>query len=293
MDQISINGQLFDLPVRGPAGPDGNPIGTVISFMGTKAPYGYLVCDGSTYTINQYPALAMFFKDQFGKADYFGSEGEGTFKVPDMRNLFLRGYHGEADEQLSGNIGEKQEATEHPYVYSGTSIVVNHQVSPINEDYVNKQNMPSTAIYAYTGTTYESHPYLYTSRPINMAVLYCIKAYKPEDTYSDEEICIGTWLGKPLYRKCIESVTPGAAGWNTLLTIPGGMNVEKMIQIYGYLVRGSTSVSSCFTSYPSYEMNMNYNVIPGSADRIDIWLVNNSICNLPLMVIMEYTKTTD
>ena len=47
---------------RGPAGPDGSPIGTVISFMGSAAPEDYLVCDGGVHNIAEYPDLAEFFQ---------------------------------------------------------------------------------------------------------------------------------------------------------------------------------------------------------------------------------------
>ena len=41
--------------IPGPQGPDGNPTGTVISFMGTAAPEGYLACDGTAHSIEDYP----------------------------------------------------------------------------------------------------------------------------------------------------------------------------------------------------------------------------------------------
>ena len=55
---------------RGPSGPDGNPLGTVISFMGLTAPDGYLACDGAVYNIADYTELAFFFKAQFGAENY-------------------------------------------------------------------------------------------------------------------------------------------------------------------------------------------------------------------------------
>lgn len=70
---------------RGPAGPDGNPTGTVISFLGTSAPEDYLTCDGTAYNISDYPELADFFRQQFGAANHFGGDGTATFAVPDMQ----------------------------------------------------------------------------------------------------------------------------------------------------------------------------------------------------------------
>lgn len=78
---------------EGKPGADGNPIGTVISFIGKTAPDGYLLCDGGVYEISAYPRLAGFIKEQFDSFGYFGGDGETTFAVPDLRNLFLDCLH--------------------------------------------------------------------------------------------------------------------------------------------------------------------------------------------------------
>lgn len=93
---------------KGDPGADGAPIGTILSFMGTSAPIGYLICDGTIYDITAYPLLADFINTQFGNYNYFGGNGTTTFAVPDMRNLLVRGYHGEVEEQLSGDIGKNK-----------------------------------------------------------------------------------------------------------------------------------------------------------------------------------------
>ena len=202
---------------RGPAGPDGNPIGTVISFMGTNAPKDYLVCDGASYNVADYPNLAAFFAEQFGEANHFGGDGTTTFAVPDMRNLFLRGYHGGAEEQLSGEIGERQEATQIPYtlgqVSSGTiyKVITNFSGHTQNNFVRAEAENPDKLIYPktsfYQGVSVESKNITnfndtnsviyYLSRPVNMAVLYCIKAVESvpaESVYSAEETRIGTWI---------------------------------------------------------------------------------------------------
>lgn len=170
---------------------DGNPIGTIITFMGVKAPSGYLVCDGQTYRVDTYPDLADFFRQQFGNAGYFGGDGEDTFAVPDMRNLFLRGYHGEAEE-LSGDIGQVQAGTEIPTILgSGGSapklqyLTVNAADNSVPKNSDNKINAltglyqkfvaegAAPAYWPDVNGLYGTH---YTARPVNMAVLYCIKA---------------------------------------------------------------------------------------------------------------------
>lgn len=183
---------LYAIPERDCMPADANgavPTGAVIGFMALSAPDGYLLCDGSICNISEFPRLATYLEKQFGLANYFGGNGTTTFAVPDMRNLFLRGYHGTAGEQLSGNVGLKQEATSHSGVMSG--IRTDGSLSLFSEskgtigDYNSAKN-PDTRVYAtqngYVNTgkntvsqTSDINLYSYTSRPVNMAVLYCIK----------------------------------------------------------------------------------------------------------------------
>lgn len=195
--KIVIDGQEVTIPSgEGGGGSGGNPVGTVISFMGTSAPTGYLVCDGAEYEIAAYPALANFFEQQFGTKNHFGGNGTDTFAVPDLRNLFLRGYHGQAEEKLSGEIGAKQSGTQHPTVFQAFAgdfqaavAVINGKketVPPENvDDYQEKNDSWGRIGFAvnnfapYGGQNVVGGKSLgkrYTARPANMAVLYCIKA---------------------------------------------------------------------------------------------------------------------
>lgn len=177
---------ISSIPTGGSSG--GNPIGTIISYMGTSAPAGYLVCDGSVYHISDYPVLSAHISEQFGQAKYFGGNGTTTFAVPDMRNLFLRGYHGTA-AALSGNIGAKQEGTIFPDMgatpsSSGKGGLYVGQPDPAVGNF--PQNKDTSVGYGSTKTSRANGSYslitdwlagkTYTARPVNMAVLYCIKA---------------------------------------------------------------------------------------------------------------------
>lgn len=192
---------------QGSSSLSGNPIGTIISFMGKTAPDDYLICDGTEYSIEEYPELAAFFLKEFGEKNHFGGDGETTFAVPDMRNLFLRGYHGEAEEQLSGEIGEKQEATLHPniihdginsnIVMFNTKGAYNLQVNPDSES---NEQANSNWIGMNVDLNSSTSKY-FTSRPINMAILYCIKAVAGQRTpqvYTCDSVPVGTimiWSG--------------------------------------------------------------------------------------------------
>lgn len=157
-------------PVTG----DGTPIGTVIAYMGTKVPLHYLACNGAVLNIADYQVLSNQILDEFGAVNYFGGDGIATFAVPDLRNEFLRGYHEESAEQLSGEIGIHQEATRIPFINTGTGVAFHRHALVAEAD---KNHDISTDTAHYTGSIAQSlsGPTTYTSRPTNVAVLYCIK----------------------------------------------------------------------------------------------------------------------
>lgn len=155
-----------------------NPTGTIISFMGLIAPNGYLICDGSELNIAEYGDLATHFETQFGTKNHFGGDGTTTFALPDLRNEFLRGYHGDASEQLSGEVGIHQDATLHVNLGASTSD------SGIYSHKNGGTKNPDTKVTPYdTGHSINTPASWaandgykhYTSRPTNVAVLYCIK----------------------------------------------------------------------------------------------------------------------
>lgn len=166
---------------------NGNPVGTVISYMGTKVPKHYLACDGTVLNITDYPALSEQIKDEFGTVDYFGGDGTETFAVPDLRNEFLRGYHGDATDQLSGDVGRHQDATQVPiafpysngqvYTFSVDFEKINSANGIMNEDrnlYNDSRVYKNIPLDGVTTTTSRGI-YAYNVRTTNMAVLYCIK----------------------------------------------------------------------------------------------------------------------
>ena len=65
------------------------PIGSVLSYVGTTAPQGWLICDGSPVSRQQYPALFVIMGTSHGSGD-----GSTTFNLPDYRGRFLRGVDG-------------------------------------------------------------------------------------------------------------------------------------------------------------------------------------------------------
>lgn len=173
---------------------ESSPIGEIISYMGNTAPEHYLICDGAEYTIDTYPLLEKHFVDQFGSVNFFGGDGETTFKVPDLRGEFLRGTgtNTKAQQGSGADVGVHQFGTKHiysaveinqqdPYVlYADSSINSYCDLKPDRVDYsITSLNTSRTkfipgGLRTITGTSKTNIKY-YTSRPNNTAVLYCIK----------------------------------------------------------------------------------------------------------------------
>ena len=80
------------------------PIGAVMDFASTFAPYGWLLCDGSIYPISTYPKLAAVL------GGIYGGDGTTTFAVPDCRGRVTAGVGTTTDlgGYLSGfSLGQK------------------------------------------------------------------------------------------------------------------------------------------------------------------------------------------
>lgn len=168
---------------------DGNPTGTVISYMGNNVPAGYLSCDGTVYNISDYQALADQIKNEFGSYNYYGGDGTDTFAVPDLRGEFLRGTgtNSHANQGSGANVGAHQDATEIPKIMLNSTDnniyfqnAMNQQYSHYikqDSDLDTSQGVKNTGYYVTTNGTFDatgttSH---YTTRPTNTSVLYCIK----------------------------------------------------------------------------------------------------------------------
>jgi len=69
----------------------GVPIGAIVPYAGSNAPFGYLLCDGSELEIAKFPKLFDIVGTSFnGTAPL---QGINTFRLPDLRGRFALGRH--------------------------------------------------------------------------------------------------------------------------------------------------------------------------------------------------------
>ena len=143
----------------------------------------------------------------------------------------------------------------------------------------------------------------YSTRPINTSVLYCIKAIDGGEIYTTDERVIGTWIdGKPVYQKTFVNTLPVVTSDFTDVTkdISIGASLESVCNIFGYVNNNGSAFpfpvivkeidNFFFTKITAVRTNT---ATTGSSNVIT--LSNNRIyfSNVPVVITIQYTKTTD
>lgn len=72
------------------------PSGSIINYAGSSDPSGWFICDGRAVSKDEYGDLWKAIGTSFGEDD------SSSFKIPDLRNYFVRGLNGDR------NIGDVQ-----------------------------------------------------------------------------------------------------------------------------------------------------------------------------------------
>ncbi|MHC3826590.1 phage tail-collar fiber domain-containing protein [Pseudomonas sp. G3-19] len=159
------------------------PVGAILAFpTGIVAP-GYLELDGSVQSIATYPDLAAFLSTTYNRGD----EGSGNFRLPESRGEFLRGWDHGRGVDAGRTLGSWQKGTLQSFDPSN----VNPAVSGLWHNTASDADIgklhgldPHTALdYSVsnavftTGSTPVNASALGVSRPRNIAVMWCIKAW--------------------------------------------------------------------------------------------------------------------
>ncbi|RON79509.1 phage tail protein [Pseudomonas fluorescens] len=162
------------------------PVGAVLAFpTGIVAP-GYLELDGSVQSIATYPDLAAFLGTTYNKGD----EGAGNFRLPESRGEFLRGWDHGRGVDVGRAVGSAQVDTlKNHFHYLPTESGGGQQFDPagLMPSVVLKDN-PVDWLVRTAGDNHGFNvpfgtPRTYSqsaeaeTRPRNIAVMWCIKAW--------------------------------------------------------------------------------------------------------------------
>ncbi|NNA55394.1 phage tail protein [Pseudomonas koreensis] len=169
------------------------PVGAVLAFpTGIVAP-GYLELDGSVQSIATYPDLAAFLGTTYNK----GNEGEGNFRLPESRGEFLRGWDHGRGADTGRAIGSWQVGTATYGDGDGVNLPIpnlndpkhvrvlglEYDTTPAVVESVTVNGTTTAASQGLNmdgvqtpGTAYIGVDFM-RSRPRNIAVMWCIKAW--------------------------------------------------------------------------------------------------------------------
>ncbi|MGX1184778.1 phage-related tail fiber protein [Pseudomonas sp. F-14 TE3623] len=151
------------------------PVGATVAFPLDKIAPGFLEIDGSVKSIAAYPDLAAFLGTTFN----LGNEGVGNFRLPESRGEFLRGWDHGRGIDAGRAIGSYQgdEVKEHQHYMSakygggtGSSVAATVQLGLSGQPDTTSK---TSGVEALNGDAMGGGE----TRPRNLAVMWCIKAW--------------------------------------------------------------------------------------------------------------------
>jgi len=161
------------------------PVGAVLAFAANSIPTGFLKCNGATLNKTTYASLFAVL------GTTYGGDGVSTFKLPDLRGSFIRGFDDGAGVDDGRSFGSKQDAElgPHKHVFEdvgGTVAAFQKKGRRLSMDTGNGQDdfgqysmgpgnrgqkhagLGQLAATGGEGIGEDNHP-------LNIALLYCIK----------------------------------------------------------------------------------------------------------------------
>jgi microcystin-dependent protein len=185
----------------------GIPSGGIAAFARNSAPSGWLKANGAAVSRTTYAALFAAIGTVFGAGD-----GSTTFNVPDLRGQFIRGWSDGHTVDSGRTIGSSQTSQNLAHAHSGSTaasagahthpgssaasngahahtggaaVVGSGSVPGGSDDKLGTGNTGSAGAHTHTLTIASDGAHTHTltiasdggteARPINVALLYCIK----------------------------------------------------------------------------------------------------------------------
>jgi len=288
------------------------PVGAVLSFPTGVVPAGYLELDGSVQSIATYPDLAGYLGTKFNKGD----EGAGNFRLPESRGEFLRGWDHGRGVDAGRTIGSWQKATlvAHDAVTSTAQAIQaaasSWKLNPDNSgkshpvlggDVASAADYPSaffssgeiTSPVSLNQAALFTDGHLVGTRPRNLAVMWCIKAWNAPVNQGSIDVAAlaplaqqATEIKQGTAKLATQALTDAGADDTTIVTpkkLRWGFQILK--EINGYIIfpswlggliiqwgrvsgNGGTDIATAFPiAFPNgmYSLNATLNYTPGAA----------------------------
>ena len=286
------------------------PIGSMIPFGSQEnIPSNWKICDGSAISRETYAELFNVIGTSYGEGD-----GSTTFNLPDKRGRVSVGldsnqtefdtigkksgskylqkhkhklgeegawYYGVSSANLSGTgtwayrayetneAGEGDSGNLQPYEIDVWIIKVSNLVSSL-------ENKNANVINNLTSTSATD------ALSANMG-----KVLGDRSNYSTQETVIGTWMGKPLYRKVLTGTLPNTGEVKFSIQNAKITDYEGIIQSkWGFWYK----INDQFTTEQGYEI---YSALNDNRNELSLFCGSFYTTNSQYEITLEYTKTTD
>lgn len=153
------------------------PVGSMVAFPKGPVPVGFFEANGGLLSIAAYPDLAAYLGTTFNT----GTEGAGNFRLPDSRGEFLRGWDNGRGVDAGRALGSLQLDAFQGH-YHNNPIWQNGTGGGVGEFVGNNGNpgVTGTRLRTYEAATDGTNgaPRIASeTRPRNLAVMWCIKAW--------------------------------------------------------------------------------------------------------------------
>lgn len=159
------------------------PVGSIVSFAAANAPAGWLIANGAQLSRTTFPALwahaqasGAIVSDATWLAGRPGAwstgDGSTTFRIPDMRGLFMRAFHGGSgsyDSDTATTIGQYRDSQNKAHT---------HNIKMDGSTYA-PGTSPTAAAQEFAGTTTYADRILSSggaeSYPRHVSTVFCVK----------------------------------------------------------------------------------------------------------------------
>ncbi|BBP75249.1 tail fiber protein [Pseudomonas gingeri] len=209
------------------------PVGSMVPFPKGTVPPGFLEADHSVQSIAAYPDLYAYLGTTFND----GTEAAGFFRLPESRGEFLRGWDHGRGADVGRTVGSYQadELKSHTH-----TIKTKAQLMPQSGS---ANNCWTYEVDGLTGATGGNE-----TRPRNLAVMWCIKAWSAPINQGNIDISALAQLVAPA-----TEARPGTAKIATQEQVVAGVDNESFVTSKKLRFGFAMSLApSGFVAFPSW-----------------------------------------
>lgn len=300
-----ITGELRDVIIKSG---DTLPIGTIVDFDGDVIPDGYEEATEASDVVNSLEGNEIYRAPSVKAVNEVlnGEKSMGSIIVEDVtcKNLFnknsvLKGYElqssdGSATTNSDWFVSDyiEIEPNKDYYLSGGRTIGTTNAFYDSEKNYLGHisalsgkiTSLDNAKFVRFNGRLNELDSNIQLEKGPAATNYVEHKEFSNKQIYSTSEQVIGTWLGKPLYRKVIDfGSLPNATYKEVAHNIS---NFNAIVNVYGSAIRSDK------TSIPLPYASSNYVELYINATKVTITTTSDrSLFNG--YVTLEYTKTTD